>query len=171
MKLNVLLTLLLTSSLSYPLTVDMIDLETNNKIGIVEIKENKYGVEFSPNLKGLPPGLHGFHVHEYGSIESSVDTKTGKVVKGGAAGGHYDPEKTKKHGLPWDDSSHRGDLPPLYVDMDGIATQPVLSPKLTLDELKGKSLMIHVHGDNHSDIPSPLGGGGERIAAGVIPSN
>lgn len=171
MKSNLLLALLMVSSLSYSLTVDMIDLETNNKIGVVEIKENKYGVEFNPNLEGLPPGLHGFHIHEYGNIESTTDKKTGKIVKGGAAGGHYDPEKTKKHGLPWDDDNHKGDLPPLYVNMEGIANQPVLSPRLTIDELKGKSLMIHAHGDNHSDIPSPLGGGGERIAAGVIPSS
>lgn len=170
MKLKTVLALLVASNLSYSLTVDMINLETKNKIGTVEIKENKYGVEFNPNLKDLPPGLHGFHIHEYGSIESTTDKKTGKVTKGGAAGGHYDPEKTKRHGLPWDDNSHKGDLPPLYVNMEGVANQPVLSPKLTLEELKGKSLMIHAHGDNHSDVPSPLGGGGGRIAAGIIPN-
>ncbi|WP_448821766.1 superoxide dismutase family protein [Cetobacterium sp.] len=171
MRLKTLATLLLASSLSYALTVDMVNLETKNKIGTVEIKETKYGVEFKPNLEGLPPGLHGFHVHEHGSIESTVDKKTGKSVKGGAAGGHYDPENTKKHGLPWEDDSHKGDLPALYVDSTGVAQQPVLSSRLSLDEIKGKSLMIHMHGDNHSDTPSPLGGGGGRIAAGIIPTN
>lgn len=171
MKLSTIAALLLVSNLSYSLTVDMINLETKDKIGTVEIKENKYGLEFKPNLKGLPPGLHGFHVHEHGSIESSVDQKTGKVVLGGAAGGHYDPENTKVHGLPWEDNNHKGDLPPLYVDGGGMAKQPVLSPKLKIDEIKGRSLMIHMHGDNHSDTPQPLGGGGARIAAGVIPSN
>lgn len=53
----------------------MINLESKNKIGIVEIKENKYRVEFNPNLK---------------------------------------------------------DLPLLYVNMEGVANQPVLSSKLIL---------------------------------------
>lgn len=163
--------LLLISTLSYSLTTEVFDLKTKNKIGVIQIKETKYGIEFKPNLKELPPGLHGFHVHEYGSIGDSIDKKTGKKIIGGAAGGHYDPLQTRKHGLPWEDDSHKGDLPPLYVNMEGIAIQPVLSPKLTLDELKGKTLMIHAHGDNHSDTPSPLGGGGGRIAAGIIPNN
>jgi Cu-Zn family superoxide dismutase len=28
--------------------------------------------------------------------------------------------------------------------------------------------MIHAGGDNHSDTPAPLGGGGGRMACGVI---
>ncbi len=28
--------------------------------------------------------------------------------------------------------------------------------------------MVHAGGDNHSDHPLPLGGGGERFACGVI---
>jgi len=45
----------------------------------------------------------------------------------------------------------------------------VVAPRLkTLDEVKGKALMIHVGGDNMSDSPQPLGGGGERFACGVI---
>jgi Cu-Zn family superoxide dismutase len=28
--------------------------------------------------------------------------------------------------------------------------------------------MIHAGGDNYSDTPKPLGGGGERIACGVV---
>ena len=35
-------------------------------------------------------------------------------------------------------------------------------------ELKGKALMIHEAGDNYADEPKPLGGGGGRIACGVI---
>jgi Cu-Zn family superoxide dismutase len=30
--------------------------------------------------------------------------------------------------------------------------------------------MIHEGGDNYSDQPKPLGGGGARIACGVIPA-
>ena len=93
--------------------------------------------------------------------------KDGKMVAGLAAGGHFDPAKTEKHGLPWGDG-HLGDLPALYVDMDGNATQPVLAPRLKMGDLKGHSLMIHAGGDNHADHPAPLGGGGMRMACGVI---
>jgi Cu-Zn family superoxide dismutase len=34
--------------------------------------------------------------------------------------------------------------------------------------VKGKALMIHAGGDNYADQPKPLGGGGDRIACGVI---
>jgi Cu-Zn family superoxide dismutase len=34
--------------------------------------------------------------------------------------------------------------------------------------IRGKALMIHAGGDNYSDRPAPLGGGGARIACGVI---
>lgn len=36
------------------------------------------------------------------------------------------------------------------------------------DEVKGHALMVHMGGDNHSDHPAPLGGGGARVACGVI---
>lgn len=57
----------------------------------------------------------------------------------------------------------------LVVNNDGIATEPVTAPRLkSLDEVKDKALMIHVGGDNMSDQPKPLGGGGMRYACGVI---
>jgi Cu-Zn family superoxide dismutase len=74
---------------------------------------------------------------------------------------------TKHHGSPWGDG-HLGDLPALYVDPQGNATNPVLAPRLKMADLKGRSLMIHMGGDNHSDHPAPLGGGGARVACGVI---
>jgi Cu-Zn family superoxide dismutase len=30
--------------------------------------------------------------------------------------------------------------------------------------------MIHAGGDNHAEHPAPLGGGGPRIACGVVPN-
>ena len=36
------------------------------------------------------------------------------------------------------------------------------------EEIKGRSLMVHAGGDNHADHPEPLGGGGARVACGVI---
>jgi len=134
-------------------------------LGTVTITETEYGLVFTPNLKGLPNGLHGFHLHENGSCEPAE--KEGKMVPGLAAGGHYDPHKTGKHGMPWGDG-HLGDLPSLYVDNDGKAMSPVLAPRVKMADLKGRALMIHAGGDNYSDDPKPLGGGGARIACGVI---
>lgn len=134
-------------------------------LGTVTITETPYGLVFRPRLKGLPRGLHGFHLHENGSCLPAM--KDGKMVPGLAAGSHYDPKKTGRHGMPWGDG-HLGDLPALYVDADGQAYEPVLAPRVKLSDLKGRALMVHAGGDNYSDMPSPLGGGGARIACGVI---
>lgn len=134
-------------------------------VGTVTISESAYGLVFTPALKGLSPGVHGFHVHENASCAPGV--KDGKTVAALAAGGHYDPGKTLQHGTPWG-NGHLGDLPPLYVEANGNAVQPVLAPRLKLADLAGRSLMVHAGGDNHADHPAALGGGGARIACGVI---
>ena len=94
--------------------------------------------------------------------------KDGKKVLGGAAGGHFDPENTGSHSVPWSEEGHEGDLPTLYVDESGNATQPVFAPELELEDIEGRAIMIHAGGDNYSDSPAKLGGGGERVACGVI---
>ena len=133
--------------------------------GQVVVSESAYGLVFTPALSGLPPGLHGFHVHE--KANCAPGEKEGKMVPALAAGGHYDPAGTERHGLPWGDG-HLGDLPALYVDDAGNASNPVLAPRLKMSDLKGRSLMVHAGGDNHADHPAPLGGGGARIVCGVI---
>ena len=135
-------------------------------IGTVQITETDKGLEFSPDLNALPPGEHGYHVHAKGSCEPAM--KEGKPSAAEAAGGHLDPQNTGKHEGP-EGMGHLGDLPALVVNNDGKATDPVVAPRLKkLDEVKGKALMIHVGGDNMSDHPKPLGGGGARYACGVI---
>lgn len=134
-------------------------------VGRVRITETPYGLAFYPDLKGLPPGLHGFHVHEKPSCAPAENN--GVMTPALAAGGHLDPQGTKKHGEPWGDG-HLGDLPPLYVAADGSATAPVLAPRLKLADVKNRALMVHAGGDNHADHPAPLGGGGARVACGVI---
>ena len=136
------------------------------EIGTVTIAESAKGLEFTPDLKALPPGEHGFHVHANGSCQPAI--KEGKASAAESAGGHYDPQKTGKHVGP-EGAGHMGDLPLLVVNNEGNATTPVVAPRLkTLDEVKGKALMIHMGGDNMSDQPKPLGGGGARYACGVI---
>ena len=135
-------------------------------IGTVTITETDKGLELTPALNALPPGEHGFHVHAKGSCQPAM--KEGKPSAAEAAGGHLDPHQSGKHEGP-DGMGHLGDLPVLVVNNDGKATDAVVAPRLKkLDEVKGKALMIHVGGDNMSDQPKPLGGGGARYACGVI---
>ncbi|MFC0711150.1 superoxide dismutase [Cu-Zn] SodC [Azorhizophilus paspali] len=135
-------------------------------LGTVSIEQSEYGLVFTPNLSGLQPGIHGFHIHASG--DCGATEKEGQKLAAGAAGGHWDPQNTNRHGEPWGDG-HLGDLPALYVDADGKATQPVLAPRLKdLEAIKGRALMVHAGGDNHADNPAPLGGGGARVACGVI---
>ncbi|MFH1981028.1 MAG: superoxide dismutase [Cu-Zn] SodC [Pseudomonadota bacterium] len=134
-------------------------------VGTIQISKTPYGTLLTPNLKGLSPGIHGFHLHENPSCEPGE--KDGKKVPALAAGGHYDPGKTGKHLGPYS-AGHLGDLPALTVAADGTATLPVLAPRLKPEDFEGRSLMIHASGDNYSDIPAPLGGGGARVACGTI---
>ncbi len=132
---------------------------TGKSAGTVEISSSKYGLLFTPHLKGLTPGLHGFHIHEADSCQNN----------GMAAGGHFDPYKTGKHLGPFNDKGHLGDLPILVVDANGEATTPVLAPRLKhIEDIRHRSLMIHEGGDNYSDEPAKLGGGGGRMICGLI---
>lgn len=149
--------------------MNLVDAQGNaTPIGQVKIAETPYGLAFEPDLKSLKPGLHGFHVHEKGSC-APANNKDGAAVAALGAGGHFDPAGSNRHGVPWGDG-HLGDLPGLYLKSDGMADYPVLAPRLkSLADIRGRSLMVHEGGDNHADHPAPLGGGGARIACGVIP--
>jgi Cu-Zn family superoxide dismutase len=134
-------------------------------IGTVTATDSQYGLILTPQLSDLSPGMHGFHVHQNADCNHAM--KDGKHVAALAAGGHYDPLKTGKHEGPFG-KGHLGDLPALYVGADGNSTMPVVSPRLKVSDLKARSLMIHAGSDNYSDYPEPLGGGGARVACGVI---
>lgn len=133
-------------------------------IGTVTFKQTAKGLLITPALGKLSPGEHGFHIHENGSCEAAE--KEGKMGAALAAGGHLNPEKVAHHGTPLD--GHLGDLPALIVNDKGFATTPVLAPRLKLSDIQGRAIMIHAGGDNYSDSPKPLGGGGDRVACGVI---
>jgi len=136
------------------------------KIGYIHFRDSQGGLLIEPELEGLPAGEHGFHIHEFGNLEPKRN-KDGKMVAGLSAGQHYDPENAGFHGRP-DGFGHRGDLPVLEVDEDGVAEFAVLAPRLSLNEVKGRAIIIHKCGDNYSDHPLPNGGGKSRIAGGVI---
>jgi Cu-Zn family superoxide dismutase len=127
-------------------------------VGTVTITETPYGLLFSPQLTGLVPGVHGFHIHQNPSCDDH----------GMSAGGHYDPKKTDKHLGPYNDKGHLGDLPALYVNSDGSVSIPVLAPRLkSIATIKNHALMVHEGGDTYSDVPN-LGGGGTRMECGLI---
>jgi Cu-Zn family superoxide dismutase len=134
-------------------------------IGTITASSSAYGTILTPNLSGLTPGLHGFHVHQ--KPDCGPGEKGGTMVPGLAAGGHHDPTGSGRHEGPYG-SGHLGDLPALYVDEKGEATHPVLAPRIKVSDLVGRSLMIHAGGDNYSDHPKKLGGGGPRVACGIV---
>lgn len=163
---RIILFLLLTMGLSVaqakPLKVAMYRTVENGKkaasIGTITFENGCYGLIIKPELHGLKPGMHGFHIHQNPDCTNL----------GMNAGSHFDPENTGKHLGPYDKKGHLGDLPPLFVDKKGKATLTLLAPRLNMRDLPGHSIIIHADGDNFSDTPKPLGGGGKRVACGVV---
>lgn len=156
------LTLLLWSKLALASLVIHMRLvdgsDLGKDIGTITADNTIYGLLLTPHLHGLPPGVHGFHIHQFPCCNNHAQ----------AAGGHYDPVETNEHLGPYR-AGHMGDMPVLIVNQQGKATLPVLAPRLTLNQIKNRSLMIHASGDNYADIPDENGGGGRRMACGEIP--
>lgn len=135
-------------------------------IGFITFADDgKGGVDVLVDIIGISEGEHGMHVHENPSCAPAE--KDGKKVAGLAAGGHFDPDKTGRHEGPGK-HGHKGDLPAINADAKGAVSAKLHAPNLSVKDLKGRSIMIHAGGDNYSDQPAPLGGGGARIACGVI---
>ncbi|MBV54100.1 MAG: superoxide dismutase [Coxiellaceae bacterium] len=130
-------------------------------IGTIVAVDTEFGLLIIPHLHSLTPGIHGFHLH----------TNPSCADQGKAAGGHWDPGKTGMHLGPYDSEGELGDLPALTADAKGQVTLPVLAPRLKVAMLQGHALVVHEGGDNYSDLPLPLGGGGARFACGVVASN
>lgn len=139
----------------------------NQKIGEISFTDTPSGLVIDVDLKNLPQGEHGFHIHENPDCSASVDAQ-GKKQPAMKAGGHYDPKKTGRHLGPNNPNGHRGDLPVLTVAPDGTIKTSFTIKNLKVKEIKNRSIMIHAGGDNYSDSPMPLGGGGARIACGLI---
>ncbi len=136
-----------------------------NIIGMIVFQDSLKGLKIMPNLRDLTEGQHGIHVHENPSCEPTE--KDGKMVPGLAAGGHFDPGNTGRHEGP-NGQGHLGDLPVLYVNSAGEATRSSWAQRLKTTDLAGRAIIIHASGDNYSDNPKKLGGGGARVACGVI---
>ena len=152
---------------SETVTMNAIDASSiGTEIGTLRLSDTNAGLEIAPQLANLPAGDHGFHVHVNPNCGPGTGPN-GQPAAGLAAGGHYDPANTGKHLGPHGEG-HKGDMPALTVDTSGKASKAIVAPRLTVADVKGRSIMIHAGGDNYSDQPAPLGGGGARIACGVV---
>lgn len=134
------------------------------QIGSIDFTDVPNGMDIAVDLSGLAPGEHGMHIHQNPSC--APQEKDGKMVAALAAGGHWDPADSKTHAGPGM-RGHRGDLPFITANADGVVKQTLHVNGLSVKEILGRSIMIHEGGDNYSDTP-PLGGGGARVACGVI---
>lgn len=144
------------------------DSQTNGigeSIGTIAFEDTSSGLAMVIKLKGLKPGEHGMHIHQNPSCEAQL--KEGVLIPGLAAGGHLDPKQTEKHSGPFGEG-HLGDLPRITADESGTVDQVVIVPRLTIYLTQNHAIVIHDGGDNYSDEPLPLGGGGPRVACGVI---
>lgn len=156
-------------------TVDMHQVSAEGvgeSIGTVVFRDSDQGgVAIIADLKNLSPGPHGFHIHENGSCEPGQDEQ-GQSAAALAAGGHWDPENTGEHRGP-NGRGHLGDLPVIQVLVDEDGAKPFkrieYAPHVSVEQIQGLALIIHQNGDNYQDQPKPLGGGGPRVACGVIP--
>jgi Cu-Zn family superoxide dismutase len=157
--------------ISEPITRETVVIRAINKnglgviIGSITLSDSSQGLVIEPDLNSLNSGPHGMHVHQNFSCDPGE--KDGEQVAGLEAGGHYDPSATSRHEGPRGDG-HAGDLPILEVNGAGNAFKTSLAPHLKLEDIRFHALIIHENGDNYSDQPKPLGGGGSRVACGLI---
>src|SRR5262245_31228845 len=109
------------------------------KIGEITFSDSAKGLQIKTELKGLPPGKHGFHIHEKSSCDGAQ--KEGKWEKGAGAEGHYDPQHTDHHLGP-QGKGHLGDLPVLIVDKQGEVKKTLYAKRLKVADLEERSVMI-----------------------------
>lgn len=134
-------------------------------VGSITFTDSPDGLKVAFSVRGLPPGDHGIHVHENASCAPAE--KDGQMVAGLAAGGHYDPGHTGRHEGP-NGQGHLGDLEVMSVDASGLDTEITTAKRLRVSDVRGHAVVIHAGGDNYADTPQPMGGGGARIACGII---
>lgn len=131
----------------------------NDVTGEVVFTEVDGGIEVVADIKGLKPGAHGFHVHEFGDC-SAPD--------GSSAGGHFDPLKSR-HGGPDSAERHVGDLGNVVAGDDGIGHYERVDKIISFNgtnSIIGRSIIIHENEDDFKTQPS--GNSGGRLACGVI---
>ena len=127
--------------------------------GIVLFHQTPDGVIIATDVSGLPHGqgtcsgrFFAFHIHEGSACRGSATDPFS------AAGGHFNPAGCSH---PY----HAGDLPPL-LGCGGDAMTVFLTDRFRLDEVIGRTVVIHENADDFTT--QPAGNAGARIACGVI---
>lgn len=118
-------------------------------------------VDVVVNLASVPPGVHGFHIHDKGDCGDN----------GNAAGGHYNPMNVA-HGSPSADPHHAGDWGNVTADGDGNVNTRFNTRSITLDGTTtavGHAIILHANPDDLQT--QPTGNAGARIACGVVTLN
>ena len=130
--------------------------EGNSASGVVHFNAVEGGVQVSGEITGISPGLHGFHIHQYGDCSAANGT---------SAGGHYNPAVVD-HAGPKAEESHMGDLGNIEVNAEGVASFDVVYPAVDMAMIIGRGLIVHAGED---DLESqPTGAAGARLGCGVI---
>ena len=116
-------------------------------------------VEVTVNLTGVPPGVHGFHVHEKGDCGDN----------GNAAGGHFNPTATA-HGAPGAGTHHAGDFGNVTAGPNGVVKTTFTTRSVTVEagprSAVGHAVILHANPDDLQT--QPTGNAGGRIACGVV---
>ncbi|MEV2223247.1 superoxide dismutase family protein [Nocardia vinacea] len=157
--------------------VDLKD-PAGSSVAVANITKDGNHLQVSIEAHGLRPGFHGLHIHQVGKCEpNSVAPTGGPAGDFLSAGGHLQVGSANAHPAS-------GDLTSLEVRADGSAKLVTTTDAVTLEDLKGKALMIHADADNFGNIPNryvradgvagpddttlATGDAGGRIACGVI---
>jgi superoxide dismutase, Cu-Zn family len=132
--------------------------------GTVTLTEVASGTLIKVDLKGLPPGAHGFHVHEAGTCDGDFSS----------AGAIYNPLGAK-HGFINEEGPMAGDLPNLVAGADGSVHAEIMTPYLhlnkdtedTIFDADGSALVIFEKADDYQSDPEESD---KRIGCGIITS-
>ena len=130
-----------------------------NLHGRVILKQEEYGVIVTAEIYGLPvnntkcsSNIFGFHIHEGDSCTGNINDPFVNAKS------HYNPNNCQH-------PAHAGDLPPLFGN-DGYAYLSFLTNRFSLNEVLGKTIIIHDKPDDFTSQPS--GNSGNKIACGEI---
>ena len=137
---------------------------TGDEIGFAKLTQAPTGVLFHIKVTGLTPGKHGLHLHSHGVCETDTGFKSAKGHVGKVEGAH---------GLLNPKGPEPGDIPNIFVGMDGIGEMEAFSTLVSLVsgehnllDADGSTFIVHENPDDH--ITQPIGGAGARVACGII---